>query len=223
MKYGSVMGIKFFVDGSVRQYPGNTVVADVTPGCSAYDVMTHLRQMVIDAGFADRLILLPEDSYHMTVISGLNHQVRTDERWPEKLPKDLPMEKVDDYISEAVERAGIPGPARMKFDAVHLNSTCLMVRLWPVDEAQHEELWKFRNQVAENVGLRLPGHEKFRFHITLAYTRVISEGEEAERLKELLEAMNRYLAEQPAFTTGVPYMAYYDDMLAFSPERLPRD
>lgn len=223
MKYGSSIGMKFYEDGTVRRYPGNTVVADVTPGCPAYDAMTHLRQMVIDAGFTDRLILLPEDSYHMTVISGLNHQLRTEDRWPEKLPKDLPMEKVDDYISEAVERAGIPGPARMKFDTVHLGTTCLIARLWPADEAQGEELWRFRNQVAENVGLRLPGHEKYRFHITLAYTRVISEGEEAERLKALLEAMNRYLAEQPAFTTGAPYMAYYNDMLAFSPVRLPRD
>ena len=69
--YGEQIGKKFEMDGSARRYPGNTVIADVRPGCSAYDVMTALRQMAMDAGFADSMILLPVDSYHMTVLRGL--------------------------------------------------------------------------------------------------------------------------------------------------------
>ena len=48
--YGRDIGRKFYEDGSVRRYPGNTVVADVVPGMVAYDVMLHLKQMVLDAG-----------------------------------------------------------------------------------------------------------------------------------------------------------------------------
>ena len=53
MIYGKDIGKKFDKDGNVLHYPGNTVVADIVPGCSAYDVMSHLRQMVIEAGFED--------------------------------------------------------------------------------------------------------------------------------------------------------------------------
>ena len=35
--------------------------------------------------------------------------------------------------------------------------------------------------------------------------------------------INAYLATQPEFSTAQPYMAYYDDMLRFHPERIPRD
>ena len=139
--FGSSIGKKFYEDGKIRRYPGNTVVADVTPGCSAYDVMTHLRQMVIDAGFDNELILLPEDSYHMTVFRGLNDQVRIDSHWPARLSKETPMEAVDDYISAAVASAGVPGPARMRFDKVNWSNNCCIICLVPADGAQKETLW----------------------------------------------------------------------------------
>jgi len=221
--FGSSIGKKFWEDGTVRRYPGNTVVADVTPGCPAYDVMTHLRQMVVDAGFDRELVLLPEDSYHMTVFRGLNDQVRVDSHWPARLPKDTPMVGVDDYVSAAVANAGIPGPARMRFDKVGWGNNCCIICLVPADEEQARILKEFRDRAADAVGLRLPGHDAYVFHISLGYAWVIPEGErETERLA-LVEAMNRYIANRPAFETGAPYMAYYDDMLEFSPVRIPRD
>lgn len=222
MKYGKDIGKKFYEDGTVRHYPGNTVVADILPGNSAYDVMLHLRQMVIDAGFGEDLILLPSDSYHMTVIRGLNDQVRTDKFWPEKLAKDIPMEAVDDYVSAAIESVGLPGPIRMKFDCVFWNASCCIVHLNPADEDQQRILRDFRDRAADTIGLHLPGHDNYRFHISLGYTRIVAEGEDAERLEKLKAEMDAYIARQPAFETAAPYMAYYNDMLAFSPSRLSR-
>ena len=144
MTYGKDIGKKFYEDGTVRHYPGNTVVADIVPGCSAYDVMLQLRQMLIDRGLAQYFVLLPADSYHMTLIRGLNDQVRTDAYWPASLSKDTPMTQVDDYISTAIEKAGLPGPVRMRFDRVNVSASCCTVRLVPADEAQAQLLQQFR-------------------------------------------------------------------------------
>ena len=76
--YGEQIGKKFEPDGSPRWYPGNTVIAVVTAGSSGYAAMTRVREMALASGIGDTLILLPEDSYHMTVLRGLNDQVRTD-------------------------------------------------------------------------------------------------------------------------------------------------
>lgn len=221
--YGKGIGRKFEEDGSVRRYPGNTIIADVNPGCSAYDVMVQLRKMVIDAGFDDSMILLPEDSYHMTVIQGLNDQVRTDEYWPAVLAKDIPMQDVDDHVTAAIESVQMPGAIRMKFREVRVKEMCCFVSLTPADEVQEGILREFRDKAAEAIGVYLPRHNEYGFHITLAYTRVIAEGERAELLQTLLEEMNQYIANQPAFETTPPYVAYYDDMLRFSPTRIPRD
>ena len=76
MTYGKTIGIKFYEDGSVRRYPGNTVVADITPDCPAYTVMTHIHDMVIESELDSHLILLPRNSYHMTVIQGVTEEVK---------------------------------------------------------------------------------------------------------------------------------------------------
>ena len=218
--YGEQIGKKFEKEGAARRYPGNTVIADVRPGCSAYDVMTALRQMAIDAGFADSMILLPEDSYHMTVLRGLNDLVRTDGFWPAALPRETPMEKVDDYVSAAVASVDMPGPIRMKFRGVRVNAEDFRVLLSPADDAQQAILRRFRDQAADAIGLRLPGHDEYTYHITLAYTRLIAEDPQA--LNALVEKMEQYIMDQPAFETTPPYMAYYDDMLAFHSNRIQR-
>jgi hypothetical protein len=223
MQYGSTIGKKFYEDGSVRRYPGNTVVADILPGCPAYDVMSRLRQWVIDEGLEEYLILLPEDSYHMTLFRGLNDQVRTETHWPSVLPKDAPMTAVDDHVTAAVEKAGLPGPARMRFDRVSVSKNCMIVCLQPADEEQNRILRQFRDRGAENVGIFFPKHETYTFHISLAYVRIVPEGEAAEKVEALKEKINAYIADQPEFYTAQPYMAYYDDMLCFHPERIPRD
>jgi phosphoglycolate phosphatase-like HAD superfamily hydrolase len=221
--YGKDIGKKFDKAGVVMHYPGNTVVADIVPGCPAYDVMSYLRQMVIDEGFEDYLCLLPEDSYHMTVIRGLNDYVRKDTHWPAALPKDTPMEQVDDYISAAIARAVLPGPARMKFYKVLPQTGCLIIQVVPEDDAQEKILRDFRDRAANEIGLFLPKHDEYKFHISLGYRRILPEGADAERFDSMIAKMQAYIQDQPAFSTEQPYMAYYSDMYAFSPERLPRD
>ena len=222
MTYGSTIGMKFYPDGSVREFKGNTVVADVIPGSRAFATMQQLRQMVIDAGLTDHLILLPEDSYHMTYISGLNDQQRIDDFWPDALSREASMDEADDYATAAIEKAQIPGPARMRFADVGWCKGCCIIRLAPADAAQHETLFGFRERAADALGVRRPNHEKYRVHITLGYTRVVAEGEAELRRKALVEKMNALLASQPEFLTDRPYMAYFDDMHAFSPTRIPR-
>ena len=222
MTYGRDIGLKFYENGDVRTYPGNTVVADVTPECPAYGVMVSLRQMVIDNGLDSHQILLPEDSYHMTVIRGVNDQVRKDTHWPKDLAKDTPMTEVDDYITKAVTSVPMPKKMRMKFDRVMLNEGDIKVLLWPADEEQAKILKDYRNAVANAIGLFLPGHDEYRFHITLSYTRVIAEGEDKVRMDAMIEEMNRRIKNQPDIDITAPYMAYYNDMLAFSPTRVPR-
>ena len=72
------------------------------------------------------------------------------------------------------------------------------------------------------MGVRRPNHENYRFHITLGYTRIVTEGEAEERRQALKAKMEELLAQQPEFLTTQAYMAYFDDMYAFSPTRIPR-
>ncbi len=220
MAYGTDIGRKFYEDGSVRRFPGNTVVADVTPGCTGYDAMNKLRDMIIENGFEKNIILLPSDSYHMTLISGVNDQMRDAEHWPLNMPLDTPMAEMDDYVAAAVAKVPMPKNIKVKFNRVAFGSCCMVVLVNPVNEA---ELRAFRDAVAKEIGFKLPRHDTYNFHISLGYTWEMPEGEELERLKALKLKMTEYLSTIPEFEVDTPYMAFFDDMFAFSPERIPRD
>ncbi len=222
MTYGKTIGIRFYEDGSARRFDGNTVVADVTPEVPAYQVMRKLESMVLDAGFGDNYILLPADSYHMTVLQGINDQNRGPDRWPSALPLDATMEQADAYFADAVRRAGLPGPVRMRFQELTAGASCIVARLLPADESQEKILRDFRDRTAKELGHFIPGHETYRFHISLAYTRVVPEGEDAQRLAELKQECNALLAAQPPFETTAPYIAYFKDMLSYSHVPIPR-
>ena len=222
MTYGKTIGVRFYEDGSVRRFSGNTVVADVTPELSAYPVMRRLETMFREAGLIDHYIMLPADSYHMTLFQGINDQNRGPDRWPAALPLDATMEQADEYFADAVRRAGLPGPVRMRFAELSAGATCVTARLEPADAAQEKLLRDFRDRAAAELGHRIPGHESYRFHISLAYTRIVPEGADAERLAALKQACTALLAAQPPFETTAPYIAYFNDMLAFSHVPLPR-
>ena len=221
--WGRSIGKKFYPDGRVRRYPGNTVVADVTAESPAFAVMANLRKLLVESPLADYYIPMPEDSYHMTVIRGLNDQVRTDAYWPSCLPKDLPMEKVDDHVSAAIARAGIPDGVQMILKNIKFGSVCVLAELAPANEEAKKILLDFRDRAADEIRHRLPKHENYVFHITLAYTRIQPSTEKELREKEILiSKMNDLIGDGVEFTTSKPYMAYFDDMLYFSPTRLPR-
>lgn len=222
MEYGKSIGKKFHEDGSVRYFPGNTVVAPIRPGNPAYDVMVKLRQMVIDADLEQNLILLPEDSYHMTVLDCLVFENRAPEYWPAGLAPDASMEEADDYISAAVATAPNPGPVRMRFDRLRVSENTAVALLVPDGAEEEKKLWDFRDAATDAIGMRVPNYRKYRFHISLGYILQIPEGESVQKVEELVTQADTLLAQQPAFLTGVPHMAFFRDMMAFSPDRISR-
>ena len=223
MKYGAQIGFKFHENGTAACYPGNTVIADVRPGNPAYDVMAACLRMLREAELSDLFICLPEDSYHMTVIRGVNDRVRSKQYWPEALDEGAPMKEADAYMRAAVERVAGIGNIRMRFDCAAITAEDFRIRLTPADGAQAQVLERYRDAVADSVGLRLPGHDAYRYHITPAYTWRLPDEVQAERIGKLADRMNEMLKVQGEVLLDPPHFAWYRDMLSFSDRPIERD
>lgn len=222
MPYGTQIGKKFHEDGTAAAYPGNTVVSDATQGTLAYKVMSECLAMLEEAELGALFIALPKDSYHMTVIRGVNDLVREPDYWPGALPADAPMTAVDDYMQAAIGSVENPGVMRMRFGEAKITAEDFRISMLPADEAQEKVLRDYRDRVADAVGLRLPGHEGYTFHITLAYTWRLPDEQQEQTLGRLKARMNALLARQGVVELQPPHAAFYQDMLSFSASRLPR-
>lgn len=222
MKYGLQIGYKFNKDGSPRKYPGNTIIADVEPSNPAYPVIRQLKVKLSEGDLGKAFIFMPEDSYHVTIIRGMNDYVRQPEYWPSALPLDAPMTAVDDYFEEKASVVKAPERIHMRFDRVKIDDYDVRICLTPWDQAQDEELRAYRDQVADQIGLRLPGHDTYTYHITLAYMLWLPDGQDRAEMEERVREMDAYLKDQEDFWLSSPKIRFYDDMMIFYTHRIPR-
>ncbi len=222
MNYGMQIGYKFNQDGTPRKYPGNTIIADVKSSNPAYPIIGKLRRELSEEVWGKSFIFLPEDSYHVTIIRGMNDYVRESEYWPLSLPLDAPMTEVDDYFVENASRVNVPKRIHMKFGKVKIDDHDVRICLTPWDEEQDRILREYRDEVAEKIGLRLPGHDSYTYHITLAYVLWIPEEHCRREMGKKIEEMNVFLARQDGFWLSSPQIRFYNDMLNFYTQRIPR-
>ena len=216
------IGYKFNQDGTPRKYPGNTIIADVKSSNPAYPIIEKLRKELSAGILGKTFIFLPEDSYHVTIIRGMNDYVRESDYWPSALSLDVPMTEVDDYFVENAGKVDTPDQIHMRFEQIKIDDYDVRICLTPWDEEQDRILREYRDEVAEKIGLRLPGHDSYTYHITLAYVLCIPEGKCRREMEKKVEEINVFLANQDGFWLSSPQIRFYNDMLNFYTQRIPR-
>ena len=169
IRYGKQIGKKFNKDGSTGIFVGNTVVADIQKDTESMDILCEIGKAIKDHAPEDAYILLPSESYHMTLFRGINDQVREPGFWPPDLDISSAFVKADDYFQNRLEGVKLPSDIRMKFKDIVFDEEDVHVVLVPVDTAEEEKLKVYRDQAADSLGFRQPGHDKYTYHVTLAY------------------------------------------------------
>src|ERR1019366_588199 len=78
--------LKFNPDGSRRPFAGNTVICHLPQQSQVRDTVTAIGDALRSSSFAPKLAILPSDSYHATILGGVNDADRNQSEWPEGVP-----------------------------------------------------------------------------------------------------------------------------------------
>lgn len=218
--YGLQIGVKFNYDGTPVRYQGNSIITDIQKENPAYDVFHKISRKLKHSEFSKNLIFLPEASYHVTIIRGINDNVRKPGFWPPGLDIDAPIEKVDEYFAAAAGAVPVWTNIKMKFNSLHINDDDVRVCLDPADSGQDQILKTYRNQVARRLGFQLPGHDEYIYHVTLAYILKSPGEDNRKELDQIVKEVNDFLKAQSGFYLSAPYPAYYNDMMHFYSKRI---
>ncbi|MEL6271848.1 MAG: DUF1868 domain-containing protein [Chloroflexota bacterium] len=209
------VGEKFNADGSVRTFPGNTVICFAHPEEPLYQMAEWVQQHLLKQPFAHKYALLPPDSFHMTIMPMLCDQVRKPEQWSAHLPLDCTLEHADQFIAERVNSIVPPENFRMAFDRVAARGG-LSIDLIPADQQTAIALWTYRNALSEATGIHFPDHNSYGFHLSLAYKITELTPGEHWHLLQYLDECNTYVQPRVSdFNTRRPYVTYFDDMFRF--------
>jgi len=215
--YAPPAGRKFNADGSLRPFPGNTVICFLNdPASNVYQRCVWVQKQLEAQPFGHKFTLLPPSSLHMTVIQLLCDQDRNPEQWSSKLPLDAPLAATDDFFINVVP--AVPAPANFRMQYVKLNAWggSVSIQLAPTDEATRQALATYRHAVAEAAGLHLS--DTYFFHISLAYcVRGLTEAE-VTQVDDFTAMMDNELSNTFGIVdTGAPQLTFFDDMFRFVP------
>lgn len=221
--YPPDVGRKFSPDGRVLPFAGNTIICHVPQqgsGSETFDALLDIYRQLPGHAFGRKVTALPPSSYHMTIFGGANDGDRKPGLWPADLPLDLPMAECDRILGERLQAfqldCALPLRMRVNLDEPAASERPLTIRLLPVDAEEQRKLSRLRDRLADLLRIRAPGHDTYRFHITLGYlTRWLTPAEDAD-YRLALKAWREGLAKQhPVIELGAPEYCLLTDMFAF--------
>ncbi len=215
-QYTKDVGQKFYKDGSVRRFPGNTVISKLPPSLPIYAGLVDTQERLKAADSMGKYVFLPPSSFHMTVIEGLCDQVRTPEQWSTKLDLQLPLPEVNHFMAECMTRVSPPSSLVMRISPRTI-PCWLAVVLEPADTDTAQSLHQFREQFSLETGIRFPNHETYTYHISLAYSLQWLTADEERHMHSVQQEVQRALsARYPKITLQAPQFTYFEDMFRFN-------
>lgn len=221
--FTSEVGRKFYPDGRVHPFRGNTIVCHVDQQGSnsgLFEALLDIYRQLPTLRFANKITALPPSSYHMTIFGGANHPERKPGLWPTSIPLDTPIEECTRILGERLERAklGPVAPIRMRVDLSDPveRENPFTIRLLPVDEAENQRLRALRNTLSEIFELRSPSQDAYRFHVTLAYLIRTLDSVELREFRAAYKAQHAAVARRcPVIEFGQPEYCSLEDMFHF--------
>jgi hypothetical protein len=219
--------LKFYPDGTVKPFAGNTVICHIPQQCRFRDGTVALHDALVKSSFANKLGILPPESYHMTIYPGANDQDRTRSSWPGGVARDASIEQCSRMMKARMEAARFTGPFPLRV-RVDVPSTldygrASTLRMAGADAASEKALRSLRDHIAEVYQYRSPDHDAYGFHITLAYTMAdLSTSEMAEYRRFLRQAVERIASATPVLELGLPEYCTFKNMYRFDTEVMLR-
>jgi len=210
------LGVRFDGAGRPLRCSGNTVLAHLGAGPAA-EALIEARDRIAAAGGDAVLAFLPPASLHMTLFDGVLHDVRAPARWPRELAPEAGAEEADRFMMAALRAAPRPGRFRLRPLGLGVNEAGMFLHLEGADAAEEARLRRFRDDLARLAGLaHRPDHDRYRFHVTLAYLIAPVPADLAAILEAArMEAERALLARLGELRLGPPEACLFDDMTAF--------
>lgn len=219
------VGRKFFADGRVMPFAGNTIICHLPQqgdGSEPFRALLDLYRELPLHSFSRKMTALPPSSYHMTVIGGANDKDRRRPLWPQDVPLDASMADCNAYLADrlrAVRLGRDAGPYRMAVDMrePRAGEEPLTMRLVPADEDTKARLYAARAKLAQAMGIGIAVPDTYGFHITLGYAiDGLTTREDAEFRRTLRGWKDDITRRVPVITLGAPEYCLLDDMFHFS-------
>jgi hypothetical protein len=212
------LGGKFTPEGKVLRHPGNSFLCHIPTDSPLFAGLCAVQDRLFGSPFADSMVFLPRESFHMTVFCGISGTPLGIDGWPAGLHNDASLDDINRIFRDRLTDFRLEGPIRVRASGVNGPNS---ISMEPDGDAEETRLRGLRDRLRDLSGLPRNDHETYRFHVSLAYMLRFLPADEADALISLSEDLFAcHLAKVEPVTFNSLEFCRFETMLRFDPIQL---
>ncbi|MDC0454787.1 DUF1868 domain-containing protein [Candidatus Pelagibacter sp.] len=204
---------KFDDKGNPLPYPGCTIICNIPLNTHLSDQIISFKKNIEKFNPEKTYFYLPSSSYHMTLFDCCNLNTKNTKYWPTDIDSDMDYKDIAIELNKRIQNYIFPKELNLKLKMFFGGYSIV---LEPFSEKDEKILRNCRDELSSLLKIKFENHQRYTFHITLAYIlRELNKNE----IKSLIE-FNKQLSfdfskKFPKITLTKPEMCTFDDMLEF--------
>lgn len=215
-KYPAGVGSKFAVDGGVLPFPGNTIIAHLSPSDPLCTSLMELHQKLSASPLSSIFTLLPPESWHMTIFEGVCDQVRYPGYWPNDLSMEAQLSECNNRFAKKLRSFELNDDEtefRLRIEGISPLKIGIGIHLEPETTPEDSKLRRIRGRLSELLQIRHPHHDHYELHLSLAYFIRHPTEEQEKELAHLLLGHLQYAPKR--LVLGRPEFCIFENMFHF--------
>ena len=204
---------KFDNKGNPLPFPGCTVICNIPLNTYLSEQIISLQKKIENFNPNKTYFYLPPSSFHMTLFDCCNFNTKNTIYWPSNIDPDMDYKDIAIELNKRIQNYIFPEELNLK---VKMFFGGYSIILEPYSEKDEKILRNCRDELSSLLKIKFENHQRYTFHITLAY--ILRELNQIE-IKNLIE-FNKKLSSDfskkfPKITFTKPEMCTFEDMLEF--------
>jgi len=204
---------KFDDKGNPLLFPGCTIICNIPLNTDLSNEIINYQKKIENFNPKKTYFYLPPSSFHMTLFDCCNLNTKNTNYWPSDIDPDMDYKDIAVELNKKIENYNFPKQFNLKLKTFFGGYSIILV---PFSEKDEKILRNCRDELSSLLKIKFENHQRYTFHITLAY--ILRQLNETE-IKNLIE-FNKQLSSDfnkkfPKITFKKPEMYTFKDMLEF--------
>jgi hypothetical protein len=204
---------KFDDKGNPLLFPGCTIICNIPLNTNLSNLISTFQKKLENFNPKKTYFYLPPSSFHMTLFDCCNLITKNTNNWPSNIDPNMDYKDVAVELNKRIKSYIFPEKLNLKLNMFFGGYSIV---LEPYSEEDEKILRNCRDELSSLLKIKFENHQRYTFHITLAYIlRELNKNE----IKSLIE-FNKQLSfdfskKFPKITLTKPEMCTFEDMLEF--------
>ena len=204
---------KFDDQGNTLPFPGCTIICNIPLNTYLSNQIISFQKNIENFNPEKTYFYLPPSSFHMTLFDCCNLNTKNTNYWPSDIDPDMDYKDIAIELNKRIQNYIFPEEFNLKLKMFFGGYSII---LEPYSEKDEKILRNCRDELSSLLKIKFENHQRYTFHITLAY--ILRELNRTE-IKNLIEFNKKlfydFSKRFPKLTLEKPEMYTFEDMLEF--------